>query len=628
MGGQISLVASLVLTFLLLLPSQGWAQEQEGDVKTTADGFKYMVNDHWEAKIVGFDQTKLPQSSDELVIPSMIESGYDHYFVTQFGPDDRNGDGVFQNVWAGMEEMKISFLESTMPMEGLTIKSSAFKGLRCKEVVLPSSNNVTIEEDAFNNCQIGCVTFTNDHPMSYGSPGDDEAPRYHTSMFMNIDDIQKVVIPGWTEIYYSILSGCSNVSVSGSDPVPGIGSTKVGDFYAELDEDNHTAKITGVADSYSSSSLTITSTVSYNGKSYTVTAIDDNAFKGNSFSSITIPSTVTSIGENAFAESNGENYGDFSELTVYLNYEGTDLSNYASSMFSDFKGNLISIVVPEANGDEYLSLFSNTSVKDKVYVTRSHVSLSDANSTVLKGYYPAGSFIYTRTLSAEEQAGGYVTCALPFPIDASASEYNDMFDAIYTVGETITKKADSRYYLKLNNMMDKTEYEAYVSPRYPMLLKLKSGVTEFAFKNASPMMAEGGAREIPTTLTVKDEQGNPLTDYTMQLCGSKEKKTDCSDIYSFNPDGTFGKHKYDALNPFRMYLKVTSNNNISANSPVFYSSINPNGGTTGINAVRTDAAQKSALIYSIDGKLVSSNGSTAGLAKGVYIQNGKKVVVK
>ena len=141
-GGQISLVASLVLTFLLLLPSQGWAQEQEGDVKTTADGFKYMVNDHFEAKIVGFDQTKLPQSSDELVIPSMIESGYDHYFVTQFGPDDRNGDGVFQNVWAGMEEMKISFLESTMPMEGLTIKSSAFKGLRCKEVVLPSSNNV------------------------------------------------------------------------------------------------------------------------------------------------------------------------------------------------------------------------------------------------------------------------------------------------------------------------------------------------------------------------------------------------------------------------------------------------------------------------------------------------------
>ena len=548
------------------------------------------------------------------------------YFVTQFGPDDVNEDGVFQDVWAGMEEMKISFQEeSTIPMEGLTIKSSAFKGLRCKEVVLPSSDNVTIEEDAFNNCNIDCVTFTNDHPMSYGSPGDDEAPRYHTRMFMSFEGIQKVVIPGWTEIYRDILSQCSNVSVSGSGPT----SAEVGGFKVELNEDAHTATITGVADGSSAqSSLDLSRPLSYNGQEYLVTGIAADAFKGNSYSSITIPSTVTSIGENAFAESKGEDYGGFSELIVYLNFEGTDLSNYASSMFSDFKGNLISIVVPEANGDEYLSLFSNTSVKDKVYVTRSNVSLSDANSTVQKGYYPAGSFTYTRTLSAEEQAGGYVTCALPFPIDASASEYKNMFDAIYTVGETITKKADGRYYLKLNNMMDKTEYETYVSPRYPMLLKLKSGVTEFAFKNASPMMAEGGARELPTTLTIKDEQDNTLTDYTMQLCGSKEKKTDCSDIYSFNPDGTFGKHKYDTLSPFRMYLKVTSNKDNSANSPVFYSSINPNGGTTGINAVHNDAAQKSALIYSIDGKLVSSNGSTAGLAKGVYIQNGKKVVVK
>lgn len=623
MGGQVSLLASLVLAFLLLLPSQGWAQDSE--TKTTADGFKYTVDDCHEAKIVGFDQTKLT-SAEELVIPSMIEDGNNHYFVTQFGPDDENGDGVFQDVWWGMEEMKISFQEPTMPVEGLTIKASAFKGLRCKEVVLPSSNNLTIEEDAFNNCNIDCVTFTNDHPMSYGSPGDDEAPRYHTRMFMSFEGIQKVVIPGWTEIYRDILSQCSNVSVSGSGPT----SAEVGGFKVELNEDAHTATITGVADGSSAqSSLDLSRPLSYNGQEYLVTGIAADAFKGNSYSSITIPSTVTSIGENAFAESKGEDYGGFSELIVYLNFEGTDLSNYASSMFSDFKGTLISIVVPEANGDEYLSLFSNTSVKDKVYVTRSNVSLSDANSTVLKGYYPAGSFTYTRTLSPEEQAGGYVTCALPFPIDASASEYKNMFDAIYTVGETITKKADGRYQLDINNMMEETsEREASVTPRNPMLLKLKSGVTEFAFKNARPMMAEGGVREFPTDLTVKDEQGKTLADYTMQLCGSKELKTDCSDIYSFSPDGTFGKHKYQTLNPFRMYLKVTSNNGNSANSPVFYSSINPNGGTTGINAVRTDAAQKSALIYSIDGKLVSSNGSTAGLAKGVYIQNGKKVVVK
>ena len=619
-GGQISLVASLVLAFLLLLPSQGWAQE--GEVKTDpTTGFKYTVENEHDAKIVGFDQTKLT-SSEELVVPSMIEDGSYPYFVTQFGPDEVNGDGVFKDVMWGMEEMKISFQEPTMPMEGLTIKSSAFKKLRCKEVVLPSSDNVTIEESAFNNCNIDCVTFTNDHPTNYSNPGDVEAPRYHPMMFMDFKVIQKVVIPGWTEIYHGILDQCHNVSVPGSDPV----STEVDGIKVELDEDNRTAKITGVADGYSPSSLTISSYVSYNGKSYTVTAIDDNAFKGNSFGSITIPPTVTSIGENAFAESKGYAWEDGypSELFVYLYYDGEDLTQYATNAFSSFAGGLLSIIVPNKNGEAYKTHFSD--IADNIYITRTDGNISDDN-IFDKGYFTEGGLTYTRQLTDAEQQGGYVTCSLPFGIYPKDESYKDMFEAIYVVDNTIVKKSDGRYYLDPKDKM--TSVGDYNPVYLPMLLKLKAGVSVIKFKNSSPRLITGDKyEEIPTALTVKDENGNTLTDYTMQLCGSKELKTDCSDIYSFNPDGTFGKHKYQTLNPFRMYLKVTANNGNSANSPVFYSSINPNGGTTGINAAHTDAAQKSALIYSIDGKLVSSNGSTAGLAKGVYIQNGKKVVVK
>ena len=624
MGGQISLVASLVLAFLLLLPSQGWAQDVE--TKTTADGFKYTVENEHYAKIVGFDQTKLT-STEELVVPSMIEDGYNHYFVTQFGPDDVNGDGVFQEAW-GMEEMKISFQEPTMPMEGLTIKSSAFKKLRCKEVVLPSSDNVTIEESAFNNCNIDCVTFTNDHPTNYSNPGDVEAPRYHSMMFMDFKGIQKVVIPGWTEIYHGILDQCHNVSVPGSDPAPGIGSTtEVDGLKVELNEDAHTATITGVADGSSAQSyFYIPSTLSYNGQEYTVTAIADNAFKGNSFGSITIPSTVTSIGENAFAESKGQQWEESypAELYVYLYYSDDDLTKYATDAFSSFAGGLLAIIVPSSNGEAYKTHFSD--IADHIYITRTDGNISDDN-IFNKGYFTEGGLTYTRQLTEAEQQGGYVTCSLPFGIYPKDESYKDMFEAIYVVDNTIVKKSDGRYYLDPKDKM--TSVGDYNPVYLPMLLKLKAGVSEIKFKNCGSRLITGDKyEEISTTLTVKDEQGNILTDYTMQLCGSKEKKTDCSDIYSFNPDGTFGKHKYQTLNPFRMYLKVTANNGNSANSPVFYSSINPNGGTTGINAAHTDAAQKSALIYSIDGKLVSSNGSTAGLAKGVYIQNGKKVVVK
>lgn len=618
MGGQISLVASLVLAFLLLLPSQGWAQEGE---KTTADGFKYTVDDQKrEAKIVGFDQAKLT-SAEELVVPSMIEDGEMSYFVTQFGPDDENGDGVFQNVMWGMEEMKISFQEPTGP-ERLTIKTNAFYRLSCKEVVLPSSDNVTIEQSAFSNCQIDCVTFTNDHPLSNSSISDEVAPRYHLYMFMNFDDIKKVVIPGWTEIYRDILSQCSNVSVPGSGPT----SIEVDGLKVELDEDYHTATITGVADGSSAQDyLSIRNYISYKGKSYTVTSIAADAFKGNSYSSITIPPTVTSIGENAFAESKGHAYEGYpAELYVYLFYSDDDLTKYATDAFSSFAGGLLAIIVPSSNGEAYKTHFSD--IADHIYITRTDGNISDDN-IFDKGYFTEGGLTYTRQLTEAEQQGGYVTCSLPFGIYPKDDSYKDMFDAIYVVDNTIVKKSDGRYYL---NPIDKMTSVGDYNPVYqPMLLKLKPGVSEIKFKNSGARLITGDKyEENPTALTVKDEQGNTLTDYTMQLCGSAEQKTDCSDIYSFNPDGTFGKHKYQTLNPFRMYLKVTANNGNSANSPVFYSSINPNGGTTGINAAHTDAVQKSALIYSIDGKLVSSNGSTAGLAKGVYIQNGKKVVVK
>ena len=620
MGGQISLVASLVLAFLLLLPSQGWAQD--GETKTTADGFKYTVDENsMSATIVGYDQSVASSTSGDVVIPHFIKGvnsyGEVNYYVTQFG-DGQNP--VFENAYISG---KISFQESERTE--ITIKTNSFQRTHCYELELPSSSWVKIEEDALNQIYANCITFTLEEPtLGYVSFGG----YYHEYIFgHNFNGIQKIVIPGWNDAYKHILYDAKSiVSVPGSDPVPGTGSTKVGDFYAELDEDTRTAKITGVADGYSPSSLTISSYVSYNGKSYTVTAIDDNAFKGNSFGSITIPPTVTSIGENAFAESKGYAWEDGypSELFVYLYYDGEDLTQYATNAFSSFAGGLLSIIVPNKNGEAYKTHFSD--IADNIYITRTDGNISDDN-IFDKGYFTEGGLTYTRQLTDAEQQGGYVTCSLPFGIYPKDESYKDMFEAIYVVDNTIVKKSDGRYYLDPKDKM--TSVGDYNPVYQPMLLKLKAGVSVIKFKNSSPrLITDDKYEEIPTALTVKDENGNTLTDYTMQLCGSKELKTDCSDIYSFNPDGTFGKHKFDTLNPFRMYLKVTSNNDITANSPVFYSSINPNGGTTGINAAHTDATQKSTLIYSIDGKLVSSNGSTAGLAKGVYIQNGKKVVVK
>ena len=49
---------------------------------------------------------------------------------------------------------------------------------------------------------------------------------------------------------------------------------------------------------------------------------------------------------------------------------------------------------------------------------------------------------------------------------------------------------------------------------------------------------------------------------------------------------------------------------------------------TGIHAATAEQLEGIFNIYSIDGKLVRQNGDKMGLNKGVYIINGKKVVVK
>jgi hypothetical protein len=88
---------------------------------------------------------------------------------------------------------------------------------------------------------------------------------------------------------------------------------KVGDFYYSFDEANLTARLTidnvnfnredGIAD--------IKSTVEYNGKTYTVVALNDGCFSGSTSSSwpgnksikeVYIPETVTYIGKHAFRE--------------------------------------------------------------------------------------------------------------------------------------------------------------------------------------------------------------------------------------------------------------------------------------------------------------------------------------
>lgn len=216
MGGQFGLITSLVLTFLLLLPCQGWAQDDEfmtpqsaqisvqasfggaDDDEITTDpntGFKFKSQGR-SYIMVGYDPNVASSESGDVVIPKSYEIGFIAGTNTQFGDGE---NGVFSE--CGYINGKVSFeVSEQVPV---TIKSNSFSQLKCKELELPNSLRWTIEDNAFANASVDCITFTNPTPEVLSSTS---AVGYSVSMFGDdFSGIKKIIIPGWTDNYHAIL---------------------------------------------------------------------------------------------------------------------------------------------------------------------------------------------------------------------------------------------------------------------------------------------------------------------------------------------------------------------------------------------------------------------------------------
>ncbi|MCH4147919.1 MAG: alpha-amylase family glycosyl hydrolase [Prevotella sp.] len=90
-------------------------------------------------------------------------------------------------------------------------------------------------------------------------------------------------------------------------------------------------------------------------------------------------------------------------------------------------------------------------------------------------------------------------------------------------------------------------------------------------------------------------------------------------------DGTFiqaGTTNGVNVNPYRCYFYTKADGSAKINNMVFDDT------TTGITTPSVNLQDHSGNVYSLDGRIVRSAGSTSQLSKGIYIINGKKIVIR
>jgi len=320
-----------------------------------------------------------------------------------------------------------------------------------------------------------------------------------------------------------------------------------------------------------SGNVVIPASVTYNGKTFSVTSIGDGAFVDcTGLTSITIPNSVTSIGWLAF-------YGCSGLTSVTIPNSVTSIGESAfSSCYS-----LTSITIPNSVTSIGDHAFDGCIGLTSVTIPNSVTSIG---SSAFSGCESLTSVTIPNSVTyigeyAFEGCTGLTSVTIPNSVTSIGS---DAFDGcIGLTSVTIPNSVTSIGMYAFYNC---------------------SGLTSITIPNSVTTIGDWAFGICSHLTSITSFIQEPFA--TTSNCWYIVPKS----IPLYVPYGT--KEKYQNTDGWKEFTNIIEMDE-----------------TTGINSLTSDSSAKgeeSGNIYSLDGRKVSNS----GLSKGIYIKNGKKVVIK
>ena len=293
--------------------------------------------------------------------------------------------------------------------------------------------------------------------------------------------------------------------------------------------------------------------------------------------------------------------------------------------------------VPMANSD--LQAITNPNLL--IYVKSDSLAPADRNNIIVDGFaknivltdvaqgnndfycpqsFTAEAISYTREFKQKTQIGvsrGWETIALPFNVQTIMHETRGL---ITPFGNN---RSNSHFWLR-RLTHDGLQSDSIIEANTAYLISMPNSEEYIADYNLSGRVTFSAENAtVPMTEVVKDESA----DYVMTPCFTNAAAK--QGIYVLNvgeqrsgyPEGSIFESNYRALLPFQAYVEHKGSNP----APPFFVVGDLGGDTTGIDATLVNSEREnSEAWYTLDGRKLQGKPTQ----KGVYITNGKKVIIK